>query len=74
MVHRLAIPGKEENAASMNPMVASLRYQCACGNQEVLQIGMVFASDTDEDRFLWSMKMMWRDMQTEVAQHLKEGV
>jgi hypothetical protein len=52
-------------------MVASLRYRCACGNQELLSIQVVFDATVEERRFLETMKQMWRDMQTEIAQHLK---
>lgn len=72
MVHRLAQPGRPESAIGVTPMTASLRYRCACGNQELLMIEAVFDASADEERFVWTMRQLWRDMQTEVAQHLRE--
>lgn len=71
MVHRLEDPARP--GAISNPMTASLRYRCACGNQEVLQISVVFSATTPEDLFVRTMRDLWRDMQTEVQQHLEEG-
>ena len=70
MTHRLEVPGDPLNAVGRAPMTASLRYRCECGNQELLNIQVVFDSETDELRFLATMKMMWRDMQTEIRQHV----
>jgi hypothetical protein len=71
MVHRLENPNEPRNAVGLAPMTASLRYRCACGNQELLNIQVVFDSETDEWRFVETMKALWRDMQTEIAQHLQ---
>jgi hypothetical protein len=70
MVHRLANPNEPRNAVGPAPMVASLRFRCACGNQELLSIQVVFDSEVDEFRFVETMKDLWRDMQTEIEQHL----
>lgn len=74
MVHRLARPGEERSAIGRTPMIATLRYQCECGNREVLAINTVFDASAEEERFVWTMRQLWRDMQTEIAQHLKDAV
>lgn len=71
MVHRLERPGEARHAVGMAPMTASLRYRCACGDRELLNIQIVFDSEVDEYRFTETMKALFRDMQTEIAQHLK---
>ena len=71
MVHRLANPNEPRNAVGMHPMTASLRYRCECGDRELLGIQVVFDADCDEHRFAETMKALFRDMKTEIAQHLK---
>ncbi len=71
MTHRLSRPNEPLNPMGRTPMVASLRYRCACGNQELLSIQTVFDTTATEDQFVWAMRMLWRDMQTEVRQHLE---
>lgn len=70
MTHRLSRPGDPLVPFGRTPMVASLRYRCACGNQELLSIQTVFTSEATEEQFVWAMTMLWRDMQTEIRQHL----
>lgn len=71
MVHRLETPGRPEHAVGLAPMTASLRYRCACGDRELLSIQVVFDAETDEWRFTETMKALFRDMKTEIAQHLE---
>ena len=71
MVHRLESPGIADHAAGLAPMTASLRYRCACGNQELLSIQVVFDSTCDERRFIETMRNLFLDMRTEIAQHIK---
>lgn len=61
-----------------NPFMVSMRYQCECTGGEVLQISTVFNLDdvdlkdpAKEERFVWTMKRLFRDMQIEIEQHLK---
>jgi hypothetical protein len=70
MPHRLAEPGTSAIAAA--PMTAALRYRCACGNKELLTIQAVMDSEMDEQRFVMAMRQLWRDMQTEIRQHLRD--
>jgi hypothetical protein len=69
MTHRL---GQRHplNAIGANPMIVSLRYRCECATNEVLQISVVLDMDCDEERFVMTMKQMWRDVKFEVEQHL----
>lgn len=69
MTHRLETPSRDNPVR--NPLTATLRYRCACHNEEVLQISTVLALDAEEEVFMWQMRMMWRDMRTEIAQHTK---
>jgi hypothetical protein len=71
MTHRLRQRNTHNPVA--NPLVASLRYRCECANNEVLQVQVVFDMDTSEEQFMWTMQMLWRDVKTEVAQHLNQG-
>jgi hypothetical protein len=59
------------NGIADNPLVVSLRYRCECAANEVLQIGVVIDRDISEDKFIWTMKQLWRDVQFEVQQHLR---
>ncbi len=72
MVHRLAKPEQPLHAAGMAPLTASLRYRCACANNEVLQVSVVFDVYADEERFVWTMRQLWRDVQTEIKQHTNQ--
>lgn len=72
MVHRLATPNEPRNAVGMDPMTVSLRYKCACGNRELLTIQAVIDTNVGEEIFIGTMRQLWRDMGTEIAQHLKE--
>ena len=63
--------------AYTNPFMVSMRYQCECTGGEVLQISTVFdlmdlnlKDPVAEERFVWTMKRLLRDMQIEVEQHL----
>ena len=69
MTHRL---GKRHplNAIGANPMIVSLRYRCECATNEVLQISVVIDMECDEERFVMTMKQLWRDVQFEVDQHI----
>jgi hypothetical protein len=58
------------HAVSNNPLIASLRYRCQCTGGEVLQIQVVLDMECDEQKFLWTMKQLWRDVQFEVEQHI----
>jgi hypothetical protein len=51
-------------------MIVSLRYRCECATNEVLQISIVLDMDCDEERFVMTMKQMWRDVKFEVEQHI----
>jgi hypothetical protein len=55
----------------MTPMVATLRAQCACVGREVITIQTVFDLHTTEEQFIWTMRLQWRDLKTEVEQHIK---
>jgi hypothetical protein len=70
MTHRLR-QRHPLNACGSNPLIASLRYRCECAGNEVLQIQVVMDMDTPEERFIWTMRNLWRDVQFEVEQHLK---
>lgn len=59
------------NAVGHNPLIASLRYRCECTTNEVVQIQAVIDMDTDEERFVWTMRQLWRDVKFEVEQHLR---
>lgn len=59
------------NAVGVHPLIASLRYRCQCNENEVLQIQVVIDMDCSEERFIWTMKQLWRDVRFEVDQHLK---
>lgn len=72
MTHRLR-QKHDLNAVGRRPMIASLRGRCACAANEVLGIQVVIDFDCDEERFLWTMRQMWRDAQHEIEQHLKQG-
>lgn len=61
------------HAAGRHPLTASLRYRCECGNKEVLTIQVVMDMDMTEDRFVWTMRQLWKDVRFEVAQHIKDG-
>lgn len=71
MVHRLAQPDQPLHGAGLAPLTASLRYRCACTGGEVLTIQVVMPDDLNEESFAWTMKAMWRDMQTEIRQHMQ---
>lgn len=69
MTHRLA--RRHEKNPLLNPLVVSLRYRCDCATNEVLSIQVVLDEDITEEHFTWVMHNLWRDLQTEVQQHLK---
>lgn len=69
MTHRLR-ERHPLNAVGHNPMVVSLRYRCECATNEVLNIQVVLDMDADEEKFIRTMRMMWRDVKFEVEQHL----
>ena len=69
MTHRLR-QRHPLNAIGANPLIASLRYRCQCNENEVLQIQTVMDMDTSEEKFVWTMRQLWRDVQFEVEQHL----
>ena len=71
MTHRLR--ERHRKHALVDPMIATLRYRCACAANEVLQISVAFDANTSEEKFLWTMRQMWRDVQFEVEQHLRRG-
>lgn len=52
-------------------IIASLRYQCPCDNQEIIAIQVCFEPRTweDENLFLDLMRSARRDMITEIRQH-----
>ncbi len=58
------------NAIGHNPLVVSLRYRCQCATNEVLQIAAVIDMDSEEDRFVWTMRRLWQDLKFEVEQHI----
>lgn len=62
------------NAVGHNPLVISLRYRCECATNEVLTQSLVLDRSTDEERFIWTMRQLWRDVQFEIEQHLKPPV
>lgn len=59
------------SAVGTNPLIASLRYRCQCATNEVLQIQVVMDMDVSEERFIWTMRQLWRDVKFEVEQHLR---
>lgn len=59
------------HACGHNPMIVSLRYRCECAGNEVLNIQIVLDKDCTEEKFMMTMKQMWRDVKFEVEQHLK---
>lgn len=61
------------NAIGHNPLVVTLRYRCECAANEVLTISAVIDVNSEEDKFLWTMKNLWRDVKFEVEQHIKNG-
>lgn len=69
MTHRLR-ERHPLSAIGANPLIASLRYRCQCNENEVLQISVVLDTDGDEEKFIWTMRQMWRDVKFEVEQHL----
>jgi hypothetical protein len=69
MTHRLR-QRHPLSAIGHNPLVVQLRYRCECTTNEVVQIGAVIDVNTDEERFVWTMRQMWRDLKFEVEQHL----
>lgn len=54
------------------PLLATLRYRCACANREVLTIQTVLPHDIPEEQFVWTMRQLWRDLRFEAEQHLKQ--
>jgi hypothetical protein len=62
------------NAVGHNPLVVSLRYRCECAENEVLTISVVIDKDATEEMFVMTMKMLWRDVNFEVEQHLNPPV
>ncbi len=62
------------HAVGHNPMIASLRYRCECAQNEVLQIQVVIDMDASEEKFIWTMRQMWRDVKFEVGQHINRPV
>ena len=58
------------NAVGPDPLMITLRYRCECHAKETLQIGMVVDMNLPEEMFVMTVKQMWRDMKTEVAQHV----
>lgn len=80
MPHYLMNRSKEDGNphAFANPFIVSMRYQCDCTGGEVLTINTVFdlenfRSHEGEEIFIWTMKRMFRDMKTEIAQHMNTG-
>ena len=71
MTHRLE-RAHPLHAVAVRPMIASLRYRCQCAAGEVLQIQVVMDLDTTEEKFLWTMQQLWKDVKFEISQHLKE--
>ncbi len=69
MMRRTKDDGKPH--AYPNPFMVTMRYRCECDAGEVIQISTIFDLDLDEERFIWTMKRLRRDMQIEVEQHLK---
>lgn len=58
------------NAVGSDPLIVSLRYRCECNKNEVLQISAVIDMHADEEKFIWTMRQMWRDVKFDVEQHL----
>jgi len=58
------------SAIGQDPLIVSLRYRCECNVNEVLQISAVIDMNSDEERFLWTMRQLWRDVQFEAQQHV----
>lgn len=73
MTHRLE-KRNPMNAVGRNPLVVKMRYECPCHGREVLQISVVIDNEASEEQFVDTMKQMWRDINTEVSQHLKQAV
>jgi hypothetical protein len=60
------------NAIGANPLICSLRYRCECAENEVLQIHVAIDMDTEEEKFIWTMRQLWRDVKFEVEHHLNK--
>jgi hypothetical protein len=69
MTHRLE-QRHPLNAIGHNPMTVTLRYRCQCATNEVLSIAVAIDMECSEEKFLWTMRQMWRDVKFEVEQHL----
>lgn len=69
MTHRLR-QRHPLSAIGHNPMIVSLRYRCECATNEVLQISVALDVKCDEEKFLWTMRQLWKDVQFEVDQHI----
>lgn len=73
MTHSLRRQKQPLHAAGPIPMIASLRYQCACAAQEVITIQVVMDLKAHEETFVWTMRQLWRDVMREAEQHANQG-
>src|SRR5260370_28718205 len=60
------------NAVGANPLIVTMRYQCECAANEVLAISLAIDMDSPDEKFIWAIKQMLRDVRFEVQQHLTE--
>jgi hypothetical protein len=58
------------SAVGANPLIVSLRYRCECATNEVLQIQAVIDMGSSEEKFMWTVRQLWRDVKFEVEQHI----
>lgn len=63
-----------------NPLIIQMRYRCACANNEVISLSYVLEMETldlvvakNDEKFIWLMRRLLRDMQIEIEQHSNKG-
>jgi hypothetical protein len=69
MTHSLRQPNP--NSPWGAPLVVGLRYQCQCGDREVLNIQCVIDLGVPESIFVETVKRLREDVLFEVEQHIK---
>lgn len=69
MTHRLRQPNPDSPWGS--PLVVGMRYQCECGNAEVINIQAVIDLGVSQEQFVWMVKNLRKDMLLEIQQHIE---
>lgn len=69
MTHSLRQPNPDSPWGA--PLVVGLRYQCECGDREVLNIQCVIDLGVSERVFLETVKRLREDVLFEVQQHIR---